>query len=114
MTRIYAPGSDDVSSPEPSPLYAPSRGAGGQFARNIKGSTPKYAKNDGLREEQYKDTMARMFVRVNQAEYALFRSSIPDEATRRAADRLAGDPTRPRPAAPGGTPRATWTSSSRT
>lgn len=93
--RVYAPGSDNVTSANPTPEYAPSRGAGGQFARFIKGSTPKYALNRGLREEQHRNTMARMFVRVNQSEYALFRQSIGDDNAKKLVDRLAGDPTAP-------------------
>lgn len=96
MTRaVFAPGSDDIRSSSPNPNYRPSRGAGGQFARFIKGATPKYAVNRGLREEEYRDSMARMFVRVNAGEWDLFRQSIGDNQARRLADRLAGDPTRP-------------------
>ena len=81
----FAPGSDDHTSSK------------GLFAGVVKGSTPKYARNDGLREEQSKNTMARMFMRVDQSEFVnTFLPSITDQSVRAAAVQLAGDPTRSR------------------
>lgn len=54
-------------------------------------STPKYARNNGFRSDLFKDTMARMFVRVPEREQAVFNASIGDAFTRtRIAPRLAG------------------------
>ena len=93
--NVFAPGSDNTTSDTPNPGYVASNGAGGQFARFIKGSTPKYAVNHGPREEQMANTMARMFVRVDQGEYTLFKNSIADGHVQNIINRLAGDPQAP-------------------
>lgn len=70
-------------------------GAKGLFAYDIQGQTPTYAKNDGDgRPDNYRDTLSRLFVRVDKNELEQFRASIPDPAISRAAvlDRLVGDP----------------------
>lgn len=88
---IYAPGRDQ---PGPSPLYSPGAGAGGTFAEWIQGATPKYAKNRGFRSDLYRDTLARIFVRVTDEELTnLFGPSIADAHVRtQLLPRLAGDP----------------------
>lgn len=97
MTRaIRVPGQDSGGS------------AKGVFANLIQGATPKYAINDGYRSDLFRNTLARMFVRVDAAEMDLFEASIGDAHTRtQLARRIAGDPTPPvaqpdaRPAANG-------------
>ena len=87
----YLVGAD---SPDNGPLYTPSRGAGGMLAGYIQGATPKYAKNAGLRADLYRDTMSRIFVRVEEPEIELFKSSIADTHVRdQLLGRLIGDPT---------------------
>lgn len=91
MSAAYIPGSDSTTNGIGSSGQSPD----GVFARYIKGSTPKYAKNSGLREEQYKNTMARMFMRVDQSEFVnLFLPSIADRHLVNAVTQLAGDPSR--------------------
>lgn len=76
-------------------LYTPALGAGGTFAKFVQGFTPKYAINDGPREDLGRNTLARMYVRVDVGEMELFTQSIADEHTRaQLINRLAGDPAR--------------------
>lgn len=87
----YLVGSD---SPNDGPLYVPSRGAGGMLAQYIQGATPKFAKNAGFRQDLYRDTMSRIFVRVEEPELELFRASVADTHVReQLLPRLIGDPT---------------------
>lgn len=94
MRAVRAPGLDrPPESPRTSGLYRPGNGAGGLFANFLQGQTPKYAINNGYRSDFYRNTMARMFVRVDAAEMDLFRASIADSHTQRnLASRIAGDP----------------------
>jgi len=87
------PGSDSARG-EGSPLFDPSHGVGGTFAQWIQGATPKYAKNDGGgRQDIFRDSLARLFVRVDQEEWPLFESSFADSHTRtQLIPRAAGDP----------------------
>lgn len=97
MPAQYAPGTDDVRFIHGPTQYRPQNGAGGVYASYIKGATPKYAQNAGTREESQKGTLARMFIRVDQEEYELFKESVGDTNARQfLVDRIAGDPTRPR------------------
>jgi len=55
--------------------------------------TPKYALNAGLRSDRYRNTLARLFIRVDSEEMALFKASINDTHVRsQLAERIAGDP----------------------
>lgn len=87
------PGSDNAKA-FGSPLYDPSTGAGGVFANWIQGATPKYARNSGdARADLFRDSLARIFVRVDQEEWPLFESSFEDDHTRtQLLQRVAGDP----------------------
>lgn len=98
MVAQYAPGQDDIRANGGSARYNPqSSGSGGVFAGLLKGSTPKYARNAGPREEQSVGTMARLYIRVDAAEFAMFRESVGDSIARQfLVDRIAGDPTAPR------------------
>lgn len=96
---VYAPGRDRYPAVYGNPrvqnsaAYVPSQGAGGVFAGYIQGMTPKYAFNAGLRDDMWRNTLARMFIRVNAEEMALFTASINDVQVReRLATRIAGDP----------------------
>lgn len=92
MRAVRAPGLDRPSDTD-SGLFQPGRGAGGLFAQYILGQTPKYALNDGPRNDAGRNTLPRLFVRVDAEEMDLFRSSITDTHTRRnLAPRIAGDP----------------------
>lgn len=54
-------------------------GSGGVYAEDLQYATPKYAINDGSgRSDLYKDTLCRLFVRVEDSEWGLFQSSIAD------------------------------------
>jgi hypothetical protein len=44
------------------------------------GATPKYARNQGGRESDFRETMARMFVQVGKDEYQKFINSVPPES----------------------------------
>lgn len=91
---VYAPGSDRDGR---TPLYARHSGAGGVFAQYIQGATPKYARNNGHgRETGMRDTMARMFVRVDADEWDIFLRSIGDPRVVTLVKTLAGDPGAPR------------------
>lgn len=53
--------------------------------------TPKYAKNAGLRDAEFKDTMARLYISladVGPQAIAAYRATLPDEQTRALADVL--------------------------
>lgn len=98
MTRaVRAPGLDRApAGTRPNANYSPARGAGGVFAQTIQGATPKYAINNGFRADLYRNTMARMFIRVDASEMPTFLGSIGDTHTRnQLASRLAGDPSPP-------------------
>lgn len=89
MTRVYAPGSDTRGSA----TYQPSSGSGGVFAQWLQGATPKYAKNRGFRSDLFRDTLARLAIRVTEADASLFRTTIADSHVReQLLDRVAGDP----------------------
>ncbi len=51
----------------------------GQFAPNP-GSTPKYAYNLGMRDAEYRETIARMFIEMPEQERDLFVQSCPPES----------------------------------
>lgn len=91
---MYTPGRDrPPTTGSTSALYSPARGAGGIFAEYLQGFTPKYAKNEGYRSDLFRNTLARLFVRVDASEMNLFLASIPDEHTKtRLAPRLTGTP----------------------
>lgn len=96
---VNAPGRDSPPSQQTAGVrYSPSNGAGGVFAEFLQGSTPKYAFNRGRRQDtQQRNTLARLFVRVDRAEHETFLSSIGDSQVRgQLADRISGDPTSPR------------------
>lgn len=96
MTAVYAPGRDrpPASGVGGGSSYSPSRGAGGVFAEYLQGFTPKYAVNRGYRSDLFRNTLARMFVRVDASEMNLFLASIADVHTQnQLAPRIAGDPT---------------------
>jgi len=96
MTAVYAPGRDrpPSSGVGGGSSYSPSRGAGGVFAEYLQGFTPKYAANRGYRSDLFRNTLARMFVRVDASEMNLFLASISDAHTQnQLAPRIAGDPT---------------------
>lgn len=83
MTRaLRVPGQDASGS------------AKGVFAGLVQGATPKYAINNGFRSDLFRNTLARMFVRVDASEMNTFLGSIADSHTRsQLANRIAGDPT---------------------
>jgi hypothetical protein len=94
---IYAPGLDRIINSNTNAVYRPTNGAGGVFASYIQGVTPKYAKNAGSREILQRNSMARIYIRVDLAEIELFKQSIGDSHTRnQLVDRLIGDPANPR------------------
>ena len=95
MTRsVFAPGLDRVPADGVANAnFRPGSGAGGVFAGALQGATPKYAVNAGFRADLFRNTLARMFVRVDASEMNLFLSSIGDTHTRtQLAERIAGDP----------------------
>jgi hypothetical protein len=51
----------------------------GVFA-DYPGATPKYALNQGLRDAEYRETMARLYVQVPATERTLFVNSCPPES----------------------------------
>ncbi len=79
----------DAASPE----YDPRQGPGGVFATWLQGQTPKYAKNDGSgRGDFFRDTMARIAIRVTRADRDLFEGTVSDLHVRnRLLPRLIGD-----------------------
>lgn len=66
-------------------VYGKSKGAFGRHP----GVTPKWAVNDGLRDAEYRETMARMFIQMPEQERDKFVSSCPPE-TRDLAKILCG------------------------
>ncbi len=99
MTRaVYAPGRDNPPSSDSDTAVTygsdPAHPAGGVFAKWIQGATPQYAKNDGFRGDMFRNTLARMFIRVDEPERGgLFLPSIGDSFTKNVlAPRLTGDP----------------------
>lgn len=63
-------------------------GSTGAFARSP-GSTPKYAINQGQRDAEYRETMARLFIQMSGQERDQFVQSVPAE-TRPLAKLLCG------------------------
>jgi hypothetical protein len=53
--------------------------------------TPKYAKWDPARSHEFKDTMARMFIKVDPKEYQTFLNSLTDPISKDIAKVLTGD-----------------------
>ena len=83
MTRAIRVAGEDIEG-----------SAKGVFAKLIQGGTPKYAINNGYRSDLFRNTLARMFVRVDASEMNTFLGSIADSHTRsQLANRIAGDPT---------------------
>jgi hypothetical protein len=81
MTTPYLIGQDATPSGggTGSPLYNPANGSGGAFARTFSGVTPKYALNNGQRQDpQGKNTMARMFMQMSAAEQRQLINSVTD------------------------------------
>jgi len=79
--------------------FSPQAGAGGVFANIFQGATPKY--NLGNRrpriDTQHRNTLARLYIRVDRGEYATFLNSIGDSQVKsHLAPRIAGDPTQNR------------------
>jgi hypothetical protein len=89
------PGQDRPGS---GPTFSPRGGAGGVFAEILQGSSPKYSFNQGIRgDTQQRNTLARMYLRVDREEYDVFLNSIGDSQVRsNLAPRIAGDPTQNR------------------
>lgn len=91
--QVYAPGRDtppQIGTVDEASLlgvYSPDRGAGGYFAQDIQGATPKYARNEGERADNFRDSLCRFFVRVDGRDAGLFRRTIPDTALVRSAER---------------------------
>jgi hypothetical protein len=78
--QVYAIGVDQLLNgaiPDAA-TFNPANGPGGIFAGELQGFTPKYALNQGPRETQQKNTMARMYVSVPNGERTTFASSITD------------------------------------
>ena len=50
----------------------------GQFGK-YPGATPKYALNRGPRDNEYRETMARLFIQMTEQERTLFVDSVPQE-----------------------------------
>ena len=94
MRSVMAPGADRApDGANSSGIFRPGNGAGGVFAEFMQGQTPKYAFNNGVRADKWRNTLVRLFVRVDASEMDLFRASITDVHTRRnLANRIAGDP----------------------
>jgi hypothetical protein len=66
----------------------PEKGPRGVFAQ-FPGATKKYTLNAGPRDNEYRETMARMFIEMTEQERKLFVSSVPPD-TRPLAEVLAG------------------------
>lgn len=94
MEFVFAPGRDTVPEGNETVEYNGQRGAGGVFANFMQGMTAKYSKNtDGYRTDFYRNTLARLFVRVNTSEMNLFLGTVTDDHTReRLVPRLVGNP----------------------
>lgn len=99
MRAVRAPGRDrPPTSRSDSANFQPGSGAGGVFATYMQGQTPKYAINNGLRADLYRNSLVRMFIRVDAEEMDFFRASVADSHTQRnLVSRIAGDPRRPPP-----------------
>lgn len=99
MTAVYAPGRDrPPTSGTGRSSSTPASGARGVFAEYLQGFTPKYAVNRGFRSDLFRNTLARLFVRVDTDEMNLFLASVADPHTQnQLVPRLAGDPTRRQP-----------------
>lgn len=91
----FAPGIDAPPETEGQafdPLYDPSRGPGGVYARTLQGATPKYAINDGVeREPGQAKTIARMYIKTSHLE-SLRRSITDPEVKGQLLDILAKNP----------------------
>lgn len=96
---VYAPGRDSVPGPNETVEYNPARGAGGVFANFMQGMTAKYSQNtDGYRSDFYRNTLARLFIRVDATEMNLFASSVSDQHTEsQLVPRIAGTVARRQP-----------------
>lgn len=70
---------------QPSVTYGNSTGV---FSKNP-GSTPKYAINKGIRDNEFRETMARLFIQIPESERDLFVKSVPEES-RELAEILCG------------------------
>jgi len=81
------PGGDTLSDNATTTVVAqqPSMGV---FAKNP-GGTPKYAINEGQRDAEYRETMARLFIQMSEKERESFVQSVPPE-TRPLAQVLCG------------------------
>ena len=96
--HVYAPGRDEPPAPNATSdavlaIYNPSRGAGGVFAHDIQGTTPKYARNEGERHDNFRDSLCRFFVRVDANDRDLFRRTVTDPAIGGSVlDAISGDP----------------------
>lgn len=90
MTYIVGRDREGADGEEP---VGPLGSARGVFANWFQGATPKYAINEGTREDFFRDTLARIFVRLTENEMALFASSISDSHVKsNLISRLAGSP----------------------
>jgi hypothetical protein len=65
-------------------------GTRGQFAQYTLGSTPKYAINEGFREDFFQNTLSRLYMAVPATEWPLFERSIASRETLQLARRIAG------------------------
>jgi hypothetical protein len=100
MSRaVRAPGRDHVpadTEQRPNVLYNPQdarSGAGGVHAKFLQGATPKYATNNGERQDYFRNTLARMFVAVSEDEKRnLFFPSLTDPKVTLPAKALTGTP----------------------
>jgi hypothetical protein len=104
----FVPGVDQEADDFGSPSSAAK--ARGVFANILQGSTPKYAINSGRRDgrpDLFRNTMARMFVRIDPNELPLFKASVTDLHTKdNLVSRLVGDPTSASPEAVRAAPQA--------
>ncbi len=93
--RNSIPTDSEYASEDPArSTSAASSGARGIHARFLQGVTQKHNINNGPREEEYRNTLARMLVRVDGRERDHFLRSIGDDHTRsQLAPLLTGDPT---------------------
>jgi hypothetical protein len=95
VTFVFAPGRDSVPSANETVEYNPARGAGGVFANFMQGMTAKYSDNTrGYRTDFYRNTLSRLYVRVDPSEMNLFLASVSDDHTKeQLIPRLVGNPT---------------------
>lgn len=91
----FAPGIDEPPATEGqtlNPIFDPSRGPGGVYARTLQGATPKYAINDGIeREPGQAKTLARMYIKTSNLN-ALKNSITDPEVKNQLIDILAKNP----------------------